>query len=96
MKKTPRCSEAPRDQRPRFICSQCFATFAVRRARETDRLDRQSETILGDLRPWSDDSFGWLLELELAQDGVKLCLDAESCSFGGPPVCRYPDVLKDR
>lgn len=80
----------------RYMCLQCFATETVRRARETDYLDQQSELIFDKLRRWSDDSFAWILAIELSLDGVQPCLDAESCSFCGPPVCRHSGVLKDR
>lgn len=72
---------SPRRQRFRYLCIECFATEAVRRARTTDFVDGQAELMFGKLRRWSDDSFAWFLAIDLAQDGVRLCLDAESCSF---------------
>jgi hypothetical protein len=78
----------------RYMCLQCFATETVRRAREIDRLDRQSELIFGKLHRWSNDSFGWLLAIELSLDGVRPSLDAASCSFCDAAVRRCPGVLK--
>jgi hypothetical protein len=72
-KRTPLCKAAPARRTATSICHECFATLAVREAREVDRFDRERASKHAPVHPWADDSFGWLIALTLRIDGIELC-----------------------